>query len=298
MNEKVGIYHHDIHKKNLKRSSILKLQTEKGLLEGLAQCASYPEDQVAELLLHPAPLHQGARDCLLGEVQKVFSDEDNKTFLAIPDEDEVKEVLNKSNLLAAPGTDGIPSLLYHECWPIMKVSYTKVIQSIFQGNKPTLSQRTSLMVFGSKPKKPNSLKPGDKRQISLLNSDFKTASGIDAKRFGKTATHSLSPLQLVAGDDWRIHHGINLARDAIHQVGKTKSGCGLLDLDFLAGFDWLDMAWVYLVLEVMGVAVNVIERIRNLYADSISVVMVNNVQGRAFPNLRGSLRQGDIPSMF
>ena len=102
----------------------------------------------------------------------------------------------------------------------------------------------------------------------------------------------------MAGDDRRIHHGINLARDAIHQVGKTKSGCGLLDLDFLAGFDWLDMAWVYLVLEVMGVAVNVIERIRNLYADSISVVMVNNVQGRAFPNLQGSLRQGDIPSMF
>ena len=26
--------------------------------------------------------------------------------------------------------------------------------------------------------------------------------------------------------------------------------------------------------------------------------MVNNVQGRAIPNLRGSLRQGDVPSMF
>ena len=87
-------------------------------------------------------------------------------------EKEVKIVLNKSNLLAAPGTDGIPSLLYHECWPVMKGRFTEVIQSIFQGNKPTLSQRTSLMVFGSKPKKPNSLKPGDKRRISLLHSDF------------------------------------------------------------------------------------------------------------------------------
>ena len=28
------------------------------------------------------------------------------------------------------------------------------------------------------------------------------------------------------------------------------------------------------------------------------MVVVNNVQGRAFPNIRGSLRQGDIPSMF
>ena len=154
------------------------------------------------------------------------------------------------------------------------------------------------MVFGSKPKKMGSLKPGDKRRISLLNSDFKTATGIEAKRFGKSATHSLSPLQLVAGDDRRIHHGINLARDAVQQAGKNKSGCGLLDLDFLAGFDWLDMAWVYLVLAKKGLSETVINRIKNLYADSISVVMVNNVQGRAINNLRGSLRQGDVPSMF
>ena len=154
------------------------------------------------------------------------------------------------------------------------------------------------MVFGSKPKKMGSLKPGDKRRISLLNSDFKTATGIEAKRFGKSATHSLSPLQLVAGDDRRIHHGINLARDAVQQAGKNKSGCGLLDLDFLAGFDWLDMVWVYLVLAKKGLSETVINRIKNLYADSISVVMVNNVQGRAINNLRGSLRQGDVPSMF
>ena len=297
-NEKVRIYHHDLHKKNLKRSSILKLQTENGLLEGHDLCASYLEDQVANLLLHPAPLHQEARDCLLQEVHVVFSEQDNDRFMKLPDEKEVKEVLDKSNLLAAPGTDGIPSFLYHHCWPIMKTKYTKVMQAIFQGNKPTLSQRTSLMVFGSKPKKINSLKPGDKRRISLLNSDFKTATGIDAKRFGKTSTYSLSPLQLVAGDDRRIHHGINLARDAIQQVSKTKAGCGLLDLDFLAGFDWLVMAWVFLVLAKMGISQEVMDRISNIYSDSISVVMVNNVQGRSFPNRRGSLRQGDIPSMY
>ena len=298
LNEKVRIYHHDIHKKNIKKAAILKLQTERGLLQGHAECANYLEDQVADLLLHPAPLHQGARDCLLAEVQQVFSEEDNKKFLRIPDEKEVREVLNSSNLLAAPGTDGIPFLLYHECWQILKGSCTKVIQAIFQGNRLPLSMRTSVMVFGSKPKKPHSLKPGDKRRISLLNSDFKLASGIEAKRFGNTATYSLSPLQLVAGDDRRIHHGINRARDAIQKVSKTKVGCGLLDLDFMAGFDWLDMAWVYLVLSKKGVSDKVIQRIKNLYNDSVSVVMVNNIQGRVFPNIRGSLRQGDKPSMF
>ena len=105
-------------------------------------------------------------------------------------------------------------------------------------------------------------------------------------------------MQLVAASDRRIHHGINLARDAIRQAGKGKAGCGLLDLDFMAGFDWLDMAWVYLVLEIKGVCQEVISRIRRLYADSTTIVVVNNLPGQAFPNNRGSLRQGDVPSMY
>ena len=86
----------------MKRSSILKLQTENGLLEGHGQCASYLEDQVASLLLHPAPLHQGARDCLLEEVLEVFSEQDNVKFMAIPDEEEVKEVLNNVQMESLP----------------------------------------------------------------------------------------------------------------------------------------------------------------------------------------------------
>ena len=81
---------------------------------------------------------------------------------------------------------------------------TEVASSVFSGEKLSSSQRTSLMVFGSKPKKAKSLKPGDKRRISLLNADFKILSGIESRRFSKTATRTLSPYQLVAGDDHRI----------------------------------------------------------------------------------------------
>ena len=121
---------------------------------------------------------------------------------------------------------------------------------------------------------------------------------MDAQRFGDTATHTLSPVQLVAGSDRRIHHGINLARDAIQQAGKSKQGCGLLDLDFLAGFDWLVMNWVYMVLEKKGVDQQVVNRLQRLYSGSKTVVVVNNQLGRCIPNNRGSLRQGDVPSMY
>ena len=131
MNEKVRIYHHDLHKKHLKRSSILKLQTEAGLMEGHDQCANYLEQQVADLLLHPAQVDQAARDVLLGEVEEVFSNEDNQNFLSLPSMSDVKKRVSASNLLAAPGTDGIPSLLYSKCWDVMGGPLTEVVQAIF-----------------------------------------------------------------------------------------------------------------------------------------------------------------------
>ena len=178
LGETVRLYHHELHKKHLKRSYILKLQTENGLLEGHAACASYLEQQVKDLLLQPAPIDQIARNTLLAEIQENdFTDDDNDMLLATPTSKEVREIVSSSNLMAAPGTDGIPSLLYSTCWDVMGGPLTEVVKAIYQGENPTKSMQTSIMVFGSKPKKPNSLKPGDKRRISLLNSDYKVVTG-------------------------------------------------------------------------------------------------------------------------
>ena len=118
-----------------------------------------------------------------------------------------------------------------------------VMRAVFSGQKLQRSMRTSLMVFGCKPKKPKSILPGDKRRISLLNADFKTSSGLEARMLKDTATHTLSPVQLVAGSDRRIHHGINMARDAIHAAGRPgHAGCGILDTDLIAAFDFMCMS--------------------------------------------------------
>ena len=120
-----------------------------------------------------------------------------------------------------------------------------VMREVFKEQELPLSMRTSLMVFGSKLKKMKSILPRDKRKISLLNSDFKIASGLEAEMFKETATHTLSHLQLVAGNDRRIHHGINMARNAIHAASRPGyPGCGILDTDLIAAFDFLCLDWV------------------------------------------------------
>ena len=229
--EKSSIYHHELHKKVVKKGSILKLKTEDGLLEGHKLCAAHLEQSVEDLLLHPAQLDPVSQQLLVDELTPVFTDKDIKLFLTPPTKQDVWETLCESNLNAAPGSDGIPSLAYKECWPVLGEPLTEVMQAIFDCQDLPLSMRTSLMVFGSKPKKPNSILPKDKRRISLLNCDFKVATGLEARLYKKTATHTLSSFQLVAGEDRRIHHGINFARNAIFAAGKPgHPGVGYLTL--------------------------------------------------------------------
>ena len=293
--EKVTIYHHEIHKKLIRKSAILKLQTPDGLLEGHDQCAAFLEKDVKNLLLTDANLDLTAQSTLLEEISPCFTDADNAILESPPTLQSVQDTIKASNLHAAPGCDGIPSLLYKVCWDTIGPSLTEVMQDVFKCKPLTPSLRTSLMVFGSKPKKPSSLLP--KRRISLLNSDFKIASGLEAGKIKKMLTHTLSPLQLVAGDDRRIHHGINLARDAIWAAGQRGQGCGILDTDLVAGFDYMTLSWCLKVLEKKGASQYFISRLKNLYSNNLSVIVLNNVPGAAVENVRLTLRQGDVPSM-
>jgi exonuclease III len=109
--EKIRIYHHEIHQKLIKKSSILKLDTETGILEGHQACSNYLSKTVSDLLLHPAVLDTAAQEALLSEVEPVFTDVDNEMICALPEKTEVKEVVFNSNQHAAPGTDGLTAYL-------------------------------------------------------------------------------------------------------------------------------------------------------------------------------------------
>ena len=117
--EKVRIYHHELHRKKIRKSSILKLETASGTLVGHKACAEYLEKTVEDLLLHPAHLSDEAQNTLLAEVTPVFTEADNRKLLKLPTKLHVYETLAASNLHAAPGTDGLTSFFYKECFKIM-----------------------------------------------------------------------------------------------------------------------------------------------------------------------------------
>ena len=295
--EVTRIYHHELHKQYIKRSMIDKLETEEGLLTGHEKCSQYLHKTVRDLFGHTADLDASAQNALLNLLSPVFSNEDNLALEALPSKDEILQTLSSSNFHASAGSDGITSLVYKECWDALGDSIMEVIRSLFMGALPTVSMRTAIMKFCSKPKKPGSIKPSDKRRISILNCDFKLFEGLLARRFRKVGYRVLSPLQYVAGHDRTIHHGIARARDAIEAATRTNIECGIGDQDYIAAFDFLVLSWVWLVLERKGVNAATIFRLKNLYANGITIPVVNNIPMKAIYDVRGSLRQGGSGSM-
>ena len=116
--EKISIYHHSIHQKCIKKSSILRLQTDAGILEGHKACAEYLEQSVASHLIQPAHLDPVAQQVLLSEVNKVFTEQDNKMLCKLPEKEEVLKVLKSCESHSAPGTDGLTAYLYKQHWSV------------------------------------------------------------------------------------------------------------------------------------------------------------------------------------
>ena len=56
------------------------------------------------------------------------------------------------------------------------------------------------------------------------------------------------------------------------------------------------LTWVFMVLKAKGLEEQVINRLRSMYKDHWTVVVINNIHGSCFPNNRWSIRQGDRPS--
>ena len=84
-------------------------------------------------------------------------------------------------------------------------------------------------------------------------------------RYRRLLTHTLSPLQMAAGENRRINHAITQARDAVFIAGKSKEGCGLADLDYEMAFDFLSLDWVKLVMERKGASEEALKRFRRIY---------------------------------
>ena len=113
------LYHHETHQKHIRKSSILKLQMDENtLLGGQKKCVAFLESSIKDITDGSSNLDESSQRILLNETEKVFTPEDNEILLKTPSKDEVYKMLSESNVHAAPGSDGLTSLVYKEHFDI------------------------------------------------------------------------------------------------------------------------------------------------------------------------------------
>ena len=144
--------------------------------------------------------------------------------------------LTSSNQRACPGSDGIPYAFYTKFWSIIGHHLCAVVKLVISTGLPTTSMATSYMVFAPKPGKGSSIRPKDKRKLSMLQADYKIVTGVLAARLRKLDPHTLSPRQYAAGDK-KITHGINMFRNAIHNLPSIGRGAAVVETDFQQAYD-------------------------------------------------------------
>ena len=291
--EKTLIFHHEQLNKSRKRSSILKLKNQEGILvEGHKNCASVLQEEARALLDNPSILDSEAQEELLSFVDVVFTEADNK-FLDMPISDEdVKASLLSANRNSSPGSDGLTYLTYLACWDSLGQHLSDVIREIVKVGKLPESMKNSFLVFSPKINKENSTRIKDKRKLSLLQTDFKILSGILAGRLRKTENHTISRHQYASGSK-RISEAVCLTRDAVESVKPSQKAC-LFETDYISAFDLMSIDWILKVLLKKGCSKAFVQVLRNIFQEEdsfVSCVINNEVQPRIL-NRRKNIKQG------
>ena len=80
-------------------------------------------------------------------------------------------------------------------------------------------------------------------------------------------------------------------------MNRRNESCGMADLDLVAAFNLVSMAWICLVLLAKGLTQQNVERFRNMYKNAVIRVVVNGEVAREI-KIRRCVRQGAPPSML
>ena len=190
--EKVRIYHHEILYRTINKSTIQKLKTPNGIIQGHDKCAAFLNEESKALLETEVELDDAAQNLLLASVPPAFDEKDNAMLEAEITDEEIKASLNSSNKNASPGADGLTFQTYVQCWSTLGPHLCQVLREVVKSGSPSKSMSHAYQVFSPKIGKASSILPKDKRRLALLQSDYKVLTGVLAARLRKTEGHTLS----------------------------------------------------------------------------------------------------------
>jgi hypothetical protein len=189
----------------------------------------------------------------------------------------------------SPGSDGLPAEFYKAFFPEFGHIFVSIANSQYQ-HELALSQR--LGIINLLPKKNGDLHfLANWRPISLLNVDYKILSKSLVNRLKLVAAKIIGPSQSAAVPNRSIFDALHLLRNVFYYCKERNIPCLALSLDQAKAFDRVEHDYLFYIMEKMGIGTDFISKVKQLYNNIFSQVLVNGFLTTAFSVTR-SVRQG------
>ena len=195
--------------------------------------------------------------------------------------------------LQAP--DGLPMEFYVAFWDLFGEDLVNVFNASREAGLLPFSQSEALiaLIF----QKVDRLDHKNWRPISFLNVDYKLCARVLAGYLLKVVATVGAPDQTCGVQGRYIGENVASLRDIVELANEYNLPVALLSLDQEKAFDRVDWPFLFAPQAEMGFGDNFIRRVKLLYTDVRSSVLVNGNTSRPFKPSRG-VRQGRPLSPF
>ena len=205
-------------------------------------------------------------------------------------ENECLLALNEFKNGKSPGSDGFTAEFYKFFWNNLSENLILSLNYAFEKGELSICQKRGIISLLPKKNVPtnnlNNLRP-----ISLLNTDYKIAAKVLAKRLEKVLPSIINPNHTGYIKGRFIGKNIRLISDLIaYTKGKNIPGIAIF-LDFRKAFDSVEWDYIAKVLDVFKFKDDFKRWVKVLYTDKSSCV-INNGFASPFFKLKRGVRQG------
>lgn len=220
--------------------------------------------------------------------------------------EEIEEAISKAECGKATGLDGIP----YELWKTLAKEYARErkVEAITPGFDAVTLLKTvfnDIERFGVAEgtdftkgwicplyKKKERNKIENYRPITLLNSDYKIMTKVLAMRLATVAPEIVHPDQAGFMPNRQITDQVRLTQLMTSFAEAVEEDGIIVALDQEKAYDKIEHEYLWRTLKKYGLPQEFIQTVKALYADAVSVVVINGEMSSSFRISRG-VRQGD-----
>ena len=200
--------------------------------------------------------------------------------------EECETILNTFQNGKSPGDDGYTAEFYKQFFSLLGQDLVNSFNAAFDIGEMSVSQRRGVITL--LPKEDSNLSLlSNWRPITLLNTDYKIASKVIAKRIERVLPSIIHPDQTGFMKGRYIGQNIRLINDIIQQTELQKIPGILLFLDFQKAFDTLEWSFIQHTLNLFNFGNSIKKWISAFYTNSESSVLNNGFCTNYFKLSRG-----------